>query len=595
MVTLKKENAYKKCREREEHESMSRRTKFRSITAFAMAAMMAVSLLSSAVSAAAEELKAPDAKTSISAYVEAMQPGWNLGNTLDATGDDETSWGNPRVTKEFIQQIAAEGYRSIRIPVTWGQHMGEAPNYTIDLAYMDRVQEVVGWALDADLYVMINMHHDSWQWISYMESNHDEVLAKFSAAWTQIADRFKNHSEKLMFEAINEPRFTDGGTTDKEKQYEMLKELLVSFHEIVRASGGENGVRPLVIPTRETSPAQEDLDVLYETIQEFNDPNLIATVHFYGFWPFSVNIAGYYKLEQDTMNDMITTFDNVRNTLVSKGIPVILGEYGLLGFDKNTSVIEQGEKLKFFENLMHVLNERQITHMLWDNGQHLNRTELVWSDPELIHIMKAGWERRASTAETDLVYLKYGEEVKDVKVQLNLNGNRLSGLYNGSEKLEQGKDYELAGSELILKASLLTRLTKAGHLGQNAILSAKFSYGPDWRLKVVVYDLPQLGDTAGTVDNFAIPTLFNGNRLATMEAIYKDGSFAGPQNWTSYKEYAYTFTPDFMKDRIVITENFFNETKDGEVTLKFHFWGGDIVNYKISKSGAQVTGKAVTE
>ncbi|GIO42717.1 cellulase family glycosylhydrolase [Paenibacillus apis] len=574
---------------------MSRRTKFRSITAFAMAAMMAVSLLSSAVSAAAEELKAPDAKTSISAYVEAMQPGWNLGNTLDATGDDETSWGNPRVTKEFIQQIAAEGYRSIRIPVTWGQHMGEAPNYTIDLAYMDRVQEVVGWALDADLYVMINMHHDSWQWISYMESNHDEVLAKFSAAWTQIADRFKNHSEKLMFEAINEPRFTDGGTTDKEKQYEMLKELLVSFHEIVRASGGENGVRPLVIPTRETSPAQEDLDVLYETIQEFNDPNLIATVHFYGFWPFSVNIAGYYKLEQDTMNDMITTFDNVRNTLVSKGIPVILGEYGLLGFDKNTSVIEQGEKLKFFENLMHVLNERQITHMLWDNGQHLNRTELVWSDPELIHIMKAGWERRASTAETDLVYLKYGEEVKDVKVQLNLNGNRLSGLYNGSEKLEQGKDYELAGSELILKASLLTRLTKAGHLGQNAILSAKFSYGPDWRLKVVVYDLPQLGDTAGTVDNFAIPTLFNGNRLATMEAIYKDGSFAGPQNWTSYKEYAYTFTPDFMKDRIVITENFFNETKDGEVTLKFHFWGGDIVNYKISKSGAQVTGKAVTE
>lgn len=572
---------------------MSSRKKFHSITAFAMAAMMVVSLLSSAVSAAAEEVKAPNAKSSISAYVESMQPGWNLGNTLDATGNDETSWGNPRVTKELIQHIAAEGFKSIRIPVTWGQHMGGAPSYTIDPAYMARVQEVVDWALDADLYVMINMHHDSWQWISYMESNHDEVLAKYNAAWTQIADRFKNHSPKLMFEAINEPRFTDGGTTDKAKQYEMLKELLVSFHNIVRASGGENGVRPLVIPTRETSPAQEDLDVLYDTIREFHDPNLIATVHYYGFWPFSVNVAGYYKFEQDTLNDMTTTFDNVHRTLVSRGIPVILGEYGLLGFDKNTDVIEQGEKLKFFENLMHVLKQREITHMLWDNGQHLKRTELVWSDPELVHMMKAGWEGRASTAETDLVHLKSGEAVKDKKVQLNLNGNQFTGLYKGAAKLKQGKDYELAGSELTLKASLLTKLTKAGNLGQNAVVSAKFSYGPDWNLRVIVYDLPQLSDTAGTVDNFAIPTHFNGSRLATMEAIYKDGSFAGPQNWTSYKEYGYAFTPDFMNNKIVITKNFFNETRDGEITLKFHFWSGDIVSYKITKSGAQVTGNAV--
>lgn len=571
---------------------MSSRKKFRSITAFATAAMMAISVLSSAASAAAKEVTAPETK-SMTAYVEDMQPGWNLGNTLDATGDDETSWGNPRATKELIQQIAAEGYKSIRIPVTWGQHMGEAPSYSIDSAYMDRVQEVVDWALEADLYVMINMHHDSWQWISHMEKNHDEVLAKFSAAWKQISERFKNHPDKLMFEAINEPRFTDGGTTDKTKQYEMLKELLVSFHTIVRASGGENGVRPLVIPTRETSPAQEDLTVLYDTIQEFNDPNLIATVHFYGFWPFSVNIAGYYKLEKDTMNDMTTTFDNVYNTLIAKGIPVILGEYGLLGFDKSTGVIEQGEKLKFFENLMHVLKERKVTHMLWDNGQHMNRSALVWSDPELINMMRAGWKQRASTAETDLIYQKYGEEIKDKKLALNLNGNQLTGLYKGSLKLVEGTDYVLEGAELTLKADLIAKLTKAGHLGQNAILNAKFSYGPDWRLKVVVYDTPQFSDAAGTVDSFAIPTLFKGNRLATMEAIYSDGSFAGPQNWTSYKEYGYTFMP--TKDQISLTENFFKEVKDGEVTLKLHFWAGDILTYKITKSGTQVIGKTVSE
>ena len=113
-------------------------------------------------------------------YVNAMEPGWNLGNSLDAVGEDETAWGNPRITKELIQSIAAEGYNSIRIPVTWEAHIGDAPDYTIDSAYMNRVQEVVDWALDADLYVMINLHHDSWRWISYMEKDHDNVLARYT-------------------------------------------------------------------------------------------------------------------------------------------------------------------------------------------------------------------------------------------------------------------------------------------------------------------------------------------------------------------------------------------------------------------------------
>src|SRR5690606_33091529 len=120
--------------------------------------------------------------------VEAMQPGWNLGNSLDAVGADETAWGNPRITKELIQNIAAQGYKSIRIPVTWDSHIGAAPNYQIEAAYLNRVQEVVQWALDANLYVMINVHHDSWLWISKMESQHDQVLARYNAIWRQIAD-----------------------------------------------------------------------------------------------------------------------------------------------------------------------------------------------------------------------------------------------------------------------------------------------------------------------------------------------------------------------------------------------------------------------
>ncbi|MEK5162548.1 cellulase family glycosylhydrolase [Paenibacillus sp. FSL R5-0527] len=570
-----------------------RKKKLKSGLALTMAAALLITLFSTVVSAAddvPESMAQSSAKKSMQAYVEAMQPGWNLGNTLDSTGSDETSWGNPRITRELIQQIAAQGYKSIRIPVTWDSHIGKAPDYTIEPAYLDRVEEVVNWALEAKLYVMINVHHDSWMWISHMEKNHDEVLARYEAVWTQVAERFKNHSSKLMFEGINEPRFTDGGTTDRAKQYEMLKELLVSFHRIVRDSGGLNATRPLVLPTRESSPAQDDLDELYKTIQTLNDPNLIATVHYYGFWPFSVNVAGYYKFEKDAQQDIVTTFDNVHNTLVAKGIPVILGEYGLLGFDKGTHVIEQGEKLKFFEALTHDVQQKKITHMLWDNGQHFNRLTYKWSDDELFQMMKASWKKRPATAETDLVYLRKGGKIQDAKIPLNLNGNQLTVLFADGQRLKKGMDYEISGRELTLKSGLLDRLTDGGAPGLNAVLSARFSYGPDWRLKVYVYDTPVLSGASGTTGAFAVPAAFNGNLLATMEAVYADGSNAGPQNWTSFKEFGYTFVPDYETGVIKLQPEFWREVNDGEVTLKFHFWSGEIVAYKVVKSGTNVTG-----
>ncbi|RRJ64042.1 cellulase [Paenibacillus oralis] len=573
-----------------------RKKKLKSGLALTLAAALLITLFSTVVAAAddtAGSQTQSSSNQSMQAYAEAMQPGWNLGNTLDSTGSDETSWGNPRITRELIQQIAAQGYKSIRIPVTWDSHIGEAPNYTIEPAYLDRVEEVVDWALEAKLYVMINVHHDSWTWISYMEKNHDQVLARYNAVWTQVAERFKNHSDKLMFEGINEPRFTDGGTTDRAKQYAMLNELLVSFHQIVRDSGGQNATRPLVLPTRESSPAQDDLNELYKTIQTLNDPNLIATVHYYGFWPFSVNIAGYYKFEKDTQQDILTTFDNVHNTLVAKGIPVILGEYGLLGFDKNTNVIEQGEKLKFFEALTHYIQQKKITHMLWDNGQHFNRHTYKWSDDELFQIMKASWKKRPATAETDLVYLKKGGPIQDAKVQLNLNGNQLTELFADGQKLKKGADYEVSGQELTLKSGLLTRLTNGSGLGLKMALSARFNYGPDWRLKVYVYDTPVLSSASGTTEAFTIPAAFNGNLVATMEAVYADGSNAGPQNWTSYKEFGYTFMPDYETGVIKLQPEFWREVNNGEVTLKFHFWSGEIVTYKAVKSGTSVTGTSV--
>ncbi|KAF6625847.1 cellulase family glycosylhydrolase [Paenibacillus sp. EKM208P] len=563
-----------------------------SLLSLTLAITLLLSTFASVAAAAESDGQAPQtaAASSMQSYVEAMQPGWNLGNSLDAVGADETAWGNPRITQALIQQIAAQGYKSIRIPVTWDKHIGAAPNYTVESAYMNRVEEVVRWALDANLYVMINVHHDSWTWVSSMEPKHDEVLARYNALWTQIAQRFKDQPNKLMFESINEPRFSEGGTTDEAKMNQMLQELNVSFHKIVRASGGKNATRPLVLPGLDTSPAQAKINELYNTITKLNDPNLIATVHYYGFWPFSVNIAGHTTFDTDTKNDIIQTFDNVYNTFVAKGIPVIVGEFGLLGFDKNTGVIEQGEKLKFFEFLTYYMKEKKITGILWDNGQHFNRTTYKWSDPELFNVIKSSLKGRSSNAASDLIHLKKGTSAQDAKVILNLNGNQLKTLSVSSKQLKQGTDYTLSGDTLTFKASLLTSLTTSGKYGENAVITAKFNKGADWNFKVVVYDTPKLSAVEGTTQAFTIPTDFRGSQLATMEAVYTNGGNAGPQDWTPYKEFGNTFAPAYDANGIKLLPEFFNSVKDGEVTLKFHFWSGDVVTYKITKSGNRVTG-----
>ncbi|UUZ93513.1 cellulase family glycosylhydrolase [Paenibacillus sp. P25] len=520
-------------------------------------------------------------------YVSAMQPGWNLGNSLDARGPDETSWGNPVVTQELIQQIAAQGFKSIRIPVTWYPHTGPAPSYTVDPAWMSRVQQIVDWSLAAGLYVMINMHHDSVEWVNTMDTNHDQVVAEYTAVWTQIANTFKNYPNKLMFESINEPVF--GNNLDATTQMSLLNELNTDFFNTVRGTGGGNATRPLVLPSLWTNAGQQNLDSLNSTIASLNDSNIIATIHFYGFWPFSVNIAGYTKFGTDAINDITTSLDAVYNTFVAKGIPVVVGEYGLLGY--GGGAIELGEMLKFYEYYLQYAKSKNVTSMLWDDGGQFNRTTYQWIDPDVYNIIKQSLTGRSSTADTDLIFLKSGATVSDASLSLNLNGNSFVSLSNGTATLKPGRDYTLSGSTLTVKASYLSKLA-LGALGEKAVLTANFNSGPAWKIHVRYYNTPVLQNAPGTTSGFVIPTAFNGDQLATMEAVYAAGGNAGPQNWTSYKEFGYCFKPDYTNNKITLTSNFFNETTDGTVILTFHFWSGQIVKYTIVKSGTSVTGTA---
>jgi endoglucanase len=520
--------------------------------------------------------------------VAAMQPGWNLGNSLDAVGADETAWGNPRITQSLIQNVAAQGYKSIRIPVTWDNHQSKTAPYAVETAYLDRVEEVVNWALDADLYVLINIHHDSWIWAADMNTNRTVVEDRYEAIWNAIATRFRDAPQELLFESINEPQFNN---VDDATAYALLDDLNTSFHEIVRGTGGNNATRVLVLPTLHTNAEQGRLDALSATIEALNDENLAATIHYYGFWPFSVNVAGYTKFNAEVQADLEGYFDRAYNEFVANGIPVIVGEWGLLGFDAHTGTVEQGEKLKFFEYMGYYARQKGLTLQLWDNGQHFDRTGFTWKDPELFSMMKASWTTRSGTASTDQVYVAKSGTVSDVSLTLNPNGTTFQALRLGTQNLVQGTDYTISGTTLTIKASRLTSLLGDRNYGVKANLSAVFSQGAPWRISVISYDQPTMSAASGATGSFAIPTQFKGDQLATMEAKYADGTPAGPQNWTPYKEFARAFSPDYTAGTISLPQAFWTDVNDGQkVTLTFHFWSGKTVTYYVTESGGNVTG-----
>jgi aryl-phospho-beta-D-glucosidase BglC (GH1 family) len=556
-----------------------------------LATSLTVAMLALPATSQAEE-ETDTAPLNSQELVAAMQPGWNLGNTLDAMccseGADETAWGNPRVDDTFFKDIKAEGFNSVRIPVSWGNHTGPAPDYTIDPAVMDRVQEVVDLALEADLYVMINTHHDSWQWITNVSKpdQHDAVMAQFDATWTQISDTFKDYPQELVFEAMNEVGFE--GTSGPDEDHLLMAELNRSFHEVVRSSGGDNADRLLVLETIYTRADQIHLDALAAEIEALDDPMLAATTHNYGYWPFSVNVAGGFKYTEEFQGYLEQDFQRQVDTFVSKGIPVIIGEYGLL--DNYDNKVERGEYLKFFEHFGYLARTSGITTMWWDNGTHFDRFKREWRDQEQFDYISTAWTSRSGTASSDLVFVDASDKIKDKSVTLNLNGLEFKDLRYGNTTLKAGTDYTIDGTTLTLKKKLLKRILGDREIGSSAQLKIRFSDGMPWKLNVISYEDPVVEGAAGTTDSLLLPTAFNGDQLATMESVYADGTGAGYHAWTTFPEFWDDFKPDYEDGTIELTKRYLDSIKDGQpVSLTLHFWSGKTLEYTLTRDGSVVT------
>jgi endoglucanase len=327
-------------------------------------------------------------------FVRNLKTGWNLGNTLDAIpnvnndGFQEIAWGNPRTKPEMIDRIKDAGCDLLRVPVTWWKQTGPAPDYRINPKFMERVTEVVDYGIDSGLTVILNTHHEEWDFPS--DENYPANSERYKAIWKQIAENFADYDNRLILEGLNEPRKrgTDvewnGG--DNEGRRIVIK-YNNDFVTTVRATGGNNATRMLMVtPYAASSDEQVLLDFILP-----DDPNLIVSVHAYTPYNFALNVSSNIKDfspdDKADTRDIDALFRNLNYIFLEKGIPVILGETGALN-KENTEA--RAEWAKYFAGKG---REYGVPVCWWDNnaftgdGENfglLNRRELAWQYPEVL-------------------------------------------------------------------------------------------------------------------------------------------------------------------------------------------------------------------
>jgi len=262
----------------------------------------------------------------------------------------------------MITVIKEAGFNTVRIPITWQNFVGEAPDYIIDEVFMKRVQEIVDYCYANDMYVIINMHHEEWYYPS--ADNYEAASAQLTAMWTQIAENFKNYDKHLIFEGMNEPRLKNtafewnGGTPEART---IINQLDSDFVKAVRETSGYNPMRYLMVTTH---AASGDEVVLKEFIVP-EDARLIVSIHAYTPYNFALNKAGTDAFDvtntSDT-KDIDALMERLDRYFISKGIPVILGEFGAINKDN----LE--ERVAWAGYYVSAANELGIPCIWWDNG-----------------------------------------------------------------------------------------------------------------------------------------------------------------------------------------------------------------------------------
>ena len=309
-------------------------------------------------------------------FVRLFGTGINLGNSLDATPGGETSWGNPPISRELIRFYRSEGFQSIRIPVTWSQHLCDADD-TISPDFLLRVREVVDWCLGEGFVVIINLHHEDG-WLS--PDKEAAATPRLVRLWGQIARHFADYGEKLVFEAFNEIRNGDDWVgTDVACQ--LVARLADRFVSTVRAEGPCNESRYLMIPTYAASVGETACRLW---VRVANDKRLIATVHCYAPHEFTHQLSGPKDYHPDWCRPALeSVFQCLKRNFLERDILVVIGEAGVM--QENGVPAETG-RVAWAHDLATLSARHQIPFIIWEDGgrfQLVDRAKVKWTHYDL--------------------------------------------------------------------------------------------------------------------------------------------------------------------------------------------------------------------
>ncbi|WP_111319362.1 cellulase family glycosylhydrolase [Algoriphagus chordae] len=301
-----------------------------------------------------------------------MGKGWNLGNTLEAIGS-ETAWGNPETSKLLIDQVKAAGFNAVRIPVAWSK-FSNADKFTIDAAWMARVQEVVDYVIDNDMYAVMNIHWDEG-WMQPTYAQQDYVNDRLEKMWIQIALNFRDYDDHLLFAGTNEVMVDGDYSAPKPEYYQVQNSFNQTFVDAVRSTGGRNTYRNLAVQTFNTN-----IDYglsFFEMPSDQTEGRLMVEVHYYDPYEFALRedetITQWGKDATDASKTASYgresfadgQFQKMKTKFIDEGTPVLMGEYGAI--DKKAS-----DNDVYREYYLHYITKSATDHGLvpfyWDNG-----------------------------------------------------------------------------------------------------------------------------------------------------------------------------------------------------------------------------------
>lgn len=297
-----------------------------------------------------------------------MGTGINIGNSLDVHNvkqenvEYEIYWGNPLISQKYIHGIKEAGFNTVRIPISWGEHMDEEGN--INVIFIDRVEEVVKMVLKEDLYVIIDTHHEPW--IELKEDKIETTSARFEKLWSQIANRFIKYNRKLIFEGMNEPRLRDselewtGGNEELRRSVNYLNKIFV---KTIRKTGGYNKNRFLIICPYCNIVDKEAMEGLMEENKAFDEYCIVA-LHYYNPYVFCQKEEGESAWKEEYKSVIEKDFDEVNKIIKESGRQVIFTEYGCKDKDN------EADRAEYVRNINQVAGKYNIPLIWWDDGSN---------------------------------------------------------------------------------------------------------------------------------------------------------------------------------------------------------------------------------